>query len=141
MRIVALDVGDRTIGVAASDELGITAQPLRTIRRKNLARDLDELGGILREREAERLVVGLPLNMDDTEGPRAVRTRRFADELSRRFGLPVVLWDERLSTWEAERTLIESGVSRERRKAVIDTAAAQVILRSYLEAGAPERGL
>ncbi len=140
MRVVALDVGDRTIGVAASDELGITAQPLSTIRRTNLERDLARLGEILRERETERLVVGLPLNMDDTEGPRAARTRRFADELARRFGLPVVLWDERLSTWEAERALIEAGVRRKKRKSVIDTAAAQVILRSYLDAGAPERG-
>jgi putative Holliday junction resolvase len=140
VRIAGLDVGDKTIGVAAADELGITAQPVRTIRRRNLQVDLDELAVILREREIERIVIGLPLNMDDSEGPRALKTRRFASEVERRFGLPVVLWDERLSTWEAERSLIEAGVRREKRKDVIDTAAAQVILRSYLDAGAPERG-
>lgn len=142
LRFLALDVGDKTIGVAVSDELGYTAQPVRTIRRRSLREDLEELGAVVEEKEPVRFVVGLPINMDDTEGPRAEKTRRFADALRERFpSLPVVLWDERLSTWEAERALIEAGVSRKRRKEVIDTAAAVVILRSYLDAGSPAQGI
>ncbi len=139
-RFVALDVGDKTIGVAASDELG-WSHPVRTIWRKNLAADLDELAAILEEREATRIVVGLPLNMDDTEGPRAQKTRRFAERLRERFPLPVVLWDERLTTWEAERLLREAGARRQKKKERIDAIAAQLLLQSYLDAGAPQEGL
>jgi len=138
---LALDVGDRTIGVAASDELGWTAQPVGTIRRTSLAADLDALAEIVEERSPGRLIVGLPLNMDDTEGPRAQKTRRFAEKLAERFGLPIVLWDERLTTWEAERMLREMNVKARRRREVIDTAAAVVILKSYLDSGAPEQGI
>lgn len=137
---VGLDVGDKTIGVAASDELG-WAHPVRTIRRKNLVADLDELAEIVVERGAKRLVVGLPLNMDDTEGPRAEKTRRFAERLAERFPLPVVLWDERLTTWEAERILREAKARRHKRKDWVDAIAAQLLLQSYLDAGAPEQGL
>lgn len=137
---VGLDVGDKTIGVAASDELG-WAHPVRTIRRKNLVADLDELAEIVVERGAKRLVVGLPLNMDDTEGPRAEKTRRFAERLAERFPLPVVLWDERLTTWEAERILREAKARRQKRKDWVDAIAAQLLLQSYLDAGAPEQGL
>ena len=139
-RFVALDVGDKTIGVAASDELG-WSHPVRTIWRKNLAADLDELAAILEEREATRIVVGLPLNMDDTEGPRAQKTRRFAERLRERFPLPVVLWDERLTTWEAERLLREAGARRQKKKERIDAIAAQLLLQSYLAAGAPQECL
>ena len=139
-RFVALDVGDKTIGVAASDELG-WSHPVRTIWRKNLAADLDELAAILEEREATRIVVGLPLNMDDTEGPRAQKTRRFAERLRERFPLPVVLWDERLTTWEAGRLLREAGARRQKKKERIDAIAAQLLLQSYLDAGAPQEGL
>lgn len=141
MRALALDVGDKTIGVAVSDELGWTAQPVGTIRRKNLEADLAELEKIVRDREPARFVIGLPINMDDTEGPRAAKTRRFAEVVRERFGLPIVLWDERLSTWEAERALIEQDVNRKKRKEIIDTAAAMVILRAWLDAGSPEVGL
>lgn len=137
---VALDVGDKTIGVAASDELG-WSHPVRTIWRKNLASDLDELDSILQERGATRIVVGLPINMDDTEGPRAEKTRRFVDRLRERFSLPIVLWDERLTTWEAERLLREARASRQKRKGRVDAIAAQILLASYLDAGAPETGL
>lgn len=137
---VALDVGDKTIGVAASDELG-WAHPVRTIRRKNVESDLEELAAILEERGATRIVVGLPINMDDTEGPRAAKTRRFADRLKARFSLPIVLWDERLTTWEAERLLREAKASRQKRKDRVDAIAAQIVLTSYLDAGAPEKGL
>jgi putative Holliday junction resolvase len=136
MGYLGLDMGDKTIGVAASDELG-WAHPVRTIRRRSLATDIEELREIIAEREPTRLVVGLPLNMDGSEGPRAAKTRRFAEALREAFGLPVILWDERLTTWEAEGLLREAGVKRGKLKSVIDAAAAQVILRSYLDAGSP----
>jgi len=141
MVFLALDVGDKTIGVAASDELGWTAQPVRTIRRSNLAVDLDDLARIVEERQPARIVIGMPLNMDDTEGPRALKTRRFAERVAERFGLPIVLWDERLTTWEAERMLREMNVDARRRREVIDTVAAVVILKSYLDSGSPEQGI
>lgn len=141
MRALGLDVGDKTIGVAVTDELGWTAQPVTTIRRKNLQMDLDALAALVTEKEADRFVIGLPLNMDDTEGPRAEKTRRFATAVEARFGLPIVLWDERLSTWEAERVLLEANMKRQKRREVIDTVAAVVILRSWLDAGSPEQGL
>lgn len=138
--VIALDLGDKTIGVAASDELG-WAHPVRTIHRRNLEADLEELAGILEERGAEKIVVGLPINMDDTEGPRAQKSRRFAARLEEHFGLPVVLWDERLTTWEAERLLRDARADRRKRKAWVDALAAQVLLTSYLQAGAPDQGL
>lgn len=141
MRALGLDVGDKTIGVAVSDELGWTAQPVTTIRRSNLKVDLEALAAIVSEKEADRFVIGLPLNMDDTEGPRAEKTRRFAVAVEERFGLPIVLWDERLSTWEAERMLLEANMKRQKRREVIDTVAAVVILRSWIDAGAPAQGL
>lgn len=141
MVFLSLDVGDRTIGVAASDELGWTAQPVGTIRRRSLAADLEELASIVQERSPGRIVIGLPLNMDDSEGPRARKTRHFAAQVAARFGLPVVLWDERLTTWEAERMLREMNVKPSRRREVIDTVAAVVILKSYLDSGAPEQGI
>jgi putative Holliday junction resolvase len=141
MVFLALDVGDKTIGVAASDELGWTAQPVRTIRRSNLAEDLEDLAQIVAEREPQRLIIGMPLNMDDSEGPRATKTRHFAEHVARRFGLPIVLWDERLTTWEAERMLREMNVNAKRRREVIDTVAAVVILKSYLDSGSPEQGI
>lgn len=141
MVFLSLDVGDRTIGVAASDELGWTAQPVGTIRRRSLAADLEELASIVQERSPGRIVIGLPLNMDDTEGPRARKTRHFAAQVAARFGLPVVLWDERLTTWEAERMLREMNVKPSRRREVIDTVAAVVILKSYLDSGSPEQGI
>ena len=140
MSFIALDVGDKTIGVAAADELGITAQGVGTVWRKGEKHDFPALQQMIRDREVTRFIVGWPLNMDGTEGPRAEKTRRFARRLKEVLGRPVLLWDERLSTFEAEQALIESGVRRERRKEVIDMIAAQVILRSYLDAGAPETG-
>lgn len=140
MRVIALDLGDKTIGVAGSDELG-WAHAIRTIRRRNLESDLAELAALLEEREAERIVLGLPLNMDDSEGPAAARSRRFAERLRERFALPVLLWDERLSTWEAAGLLREAVSKRRKRKELIDAMAAERILRSYLDAGAPDEGI
>lgn len=132
-RLLGLDLGTKTIGVAASDELG-WAHPVTTVRRKSLAHDLEQLRQLCRQREVEGIVLGLPFNMDGTEGFRAKASRTFAATLERELGLPVALWDERLSTFEAELALREAEVSAKRRREVIDQAAAVVILRSYLDA-------
>jgi len=137
---LALDVGDKTIGVAVSDSLGWTA-PVVTVLRRDIEQDLGRLRALVEEHRPSRLVVGLPLNMDDSEGPRAAKARRFAQVAGERLGLPVILWDERLSTFEADQRLQEAGVPAHKRKAVIDMVAAQVILESYLASGAPEVGL
>jgi putative Holliday junction resolvase len=139
-RWMGLDVGDKTIGVAISDELGFTAQPITTVLRQSWDADLRALGDLARERQVFGMVVGLPLNMDGSEGPRALKSRAFAERASEVLGLPAELWDERLSTAEVERVLKSANMSRTRRKEVVDKLAAQVILQSYLEAhrGAPE---
>jgi putative Holliday junction resolvase len=134
MRAIGLDVGDKTVGVAASDELGLTAQGVTTVARTGLAADLAHLHKIIEERGATEVVVGLPLNMDGTEGPRAAVSRKLGEALSKAERLPVHYWDERLSTAEVERVLIAADVSRRRRRAVVDKLAAQVILQGWLDA-------
>ncbi len=134
IRIGGLDVGDKTIGVAVSDELGWTAQGLEVIRRKNLEADLGRLEEISRQYGIERWVVGMPRNMNGTYGPRAEMTRQFMAALQERLGLPVDAWDERLTTMQAERLLLQADVSRARRRQVIDKMAAAVILQGYLDA-------
>lgn len=133
-RAMGLDVGDKTVGVAVSDLLGITAQGVSTLRRTNLDADLQALARLCEEYEVGRLVVGLPLNMDGTEGPRAALSRRFGEKLQQKTGLEVVFWDERLTTAEVERVLIAGDVSRRKRKAVVDQLAAQVILQGWMDA-------
>jgi putative Holliday junction resolvase len=137
MRTLGLDFGTKTIGVAASDALGLTAQTVTTIRRTSLRADLAALKELVHEYEAERFVVGLPLNMDGSEGPRAEATRKFVDALTQALGLPVELWDERLSTVAAQRTLLEADLSRAKRREVIDQMAAQFILQGWLDAKSP----
>ncbi|OJT27411.1 Holliday junction DNA helicase RuvA [Archangium sp. Cb G35] len=137
MRTLGLDYGTKTIGVAASDALGLTAQTVTTIRRTSLKADLAALKELVQEYEVERFVVGLPLNMDGTEGPRAEATRKFVDALTQALGLPVELWDERLSTVAAQRTLLEADLSRAKRREVIDQMAAQFILQGWLDARSP----
>ncbi|MBF5044700.1 Holliday junction resolvase RuvX [Aggregicoccus sp. 17bor-14] len=137
MRTFGLDVGTKTIGVAVSDGLGLTAQGVTTVRRTNLKADLTALKALVQEHEAERFVVGLPLNMDGSEGPRAEASRKFADQLTAATGLPVEFWDERLSTVAATRTLLEADVSRAKRREVIDQMAAQFILQGWLDARQP----
>jgi putative holliday junction resolvase len=134
IRIAGLDVGDKTIGVALSDELGWTAQGLEVIRRKGLENDFARLAEIARQFGVERWVVGLPRNMNGTDSPRTELTRAFVSALSERLGLPVETWDERLTTVAAERVLLQADVSRAKRKLVIDKIAAQVILQGYLDA-------
>ena len=136
MRILGLDYGCRTCGVAVSDPLGITAQGLETIVRKEenkLRRTLARIEELVREYGAEKIVLGFPLNMNDTIGPRAEKTLAFKEMLERRTGLPVILQDERLTTVEAEEVLIEAGVRREYRKQYVDKLAAVLILQGYLD--------
>jgi putative holliday junction resolvase len=137
-RVLAVDLGDKRIGLAVSDALGLTAQGLETLERHGGKADLEALRAACAEREVASVVVGLPRNMDGSEGPRAQKSRAFARQLHEALGLPVFLWDERLSTAEAERVLIAADVSRQKRRLAIDRMAAQVILQGYLEAGRPE---
>lgn len=136
MRILGLDFGSRTVGVAVSDPLGLTAQGVETIERKEenkLRKTCARIGELIAEYSAEAIVLGLPKNMNNTEGDRAEKSKEFGAMLERRTGLPVILWDERLTTVAAEQILIESGVRRENRKAVIDKVAACLILQGYLD--------
>lgn len=134
MRIMGLDVGDKTIGVAVSDGLGLTAQGVDVIRRSNAERDFARLSEMVEGFEIELIVVGLPINMDGSIGPRAEKCQHFAQETEKRIGIPVTLWDERLTTMAAEKTLLSADVSRRRRKQVIDKLAATLILQAYLDA-------
>jgi putative holliday junction resolvase len=136
MRILGLDVGDRTIGVAASDALGWTAQGLEIIRRTGWEDDIRRLRELVAEYEVSLIVVGYPKNMNGTIGPRAEMAAEFAQKLGQELELPVRLWDERLTTMEAERMLIAADVSRAKRKKVIDKMAAVLILQNYLQANA-----
>lgn len=133
MRIIGLDYGDRTIGVALSDELGWTAQGIEVIRRKSEEADLERLRQLIAQFQVEEIVVGLPKNMNGTLGPRSETSMAFARILEEQFKLPVHLWDERLTTVSATRTLIEADVSRKKRKQVVDKIAAQLILQNYLD--------
>jgi putative Holliday junction resolvase len=136
MRIMGLDFGSKTVGVAVSDLLGITAQGLETITREDenkLRKTCARIEELIREFEIETIVLGYPKNMNNTIGDRALKTEEFMEMLIRRTGLPVILWDERLTTLASERILIESGVRRENRKAVIDKVAAGLILQGYLD--------
>ncbi|MCE5322482.1 Holliday junction resolvase RuvX [bacterium] len=132
-RIAALDVGDATVGVAVSDELCITANPVTTIRRsKSIKADLRAVVELIKELDASMVVVGLPLDLSGEEGIQAAKVKDFTDRLTKRLRIPVVLWDESLSTVEAQESLIEMDISRKKRRKVIDQMAAAVILQSYL---------
>lgn len=135
-RILGLDVGSRTIGLAVSDPLGITAQGLETIRRKNKRLDFEQLQAVIQKYAVGELVVGYPLRMSGTEGVQAEKMQRFAEELRRRFQLPVHLWDERLTSAQANRVLRESEMSISRRGQAVDRLAAVLILQSWMDARA-----
>jgi len=130
---MGLDVGSKTIGVAISDELGITAQGLKTIKRKTTEDDLRELVDIISQFQIEKIVVGLPKNMDGSLGKQAEFVLAWVDDLKNKIHLPVETWDERLSTVEASRTLLKADLSRKKRKGVIDKLAAVLILQGYLQ--------
>lgn len=131
-RTVSLDIGTRTIGVAVSDELGITANGICTISRKNEKKDLARLRDIIDEYSPREILVGLPCNQDGSLGSRAKSIRKFSARIRDFLGLPVKYWDESFSTRTAEQTLIEAGTGRKKRKTVIDKMAATVILQEYL---------
>ncbi len=131
--LLGLDLGEKTIGVAASDSLRATATPLETVRRRKFTTDATRLLEIANERDAGGIVLGLPRNMDGSEGPRCQSTRAFARNLSRLTDLPITFWDERLSTVAAERALLEADTSRRRRAEVIDHVAAAYILQGALD--------
>ncbi len=133
MRTMGLDIGTRTIGVAISDELGIAAHGLKTIRRKSLEEDLKEIATIIRELEIDKIVVGLPKKMDGTLGTQAEIVFQWIEVLKDKIHVPVVTWDERLSTVGASKILLEADLSRKKRKKVIDKVAAVLILQGYLE--------
>jgi putative Holliday junction resolvase len=132
-RILGLDVGDKTLGVAVSDELGLTAQGVTVHRRSSLADDLAFLRAMNAHYDVEAIVVGLPKNMDGSLGSQAKKTLQFIKRLRQTCTVPVIAWDERLTTQAAERVLIEANTTRRRRKVIRDRLAAQLILQSYLE--------
>ena len=136
MRILGLDYGSKTVGVAVSDPLGFTAQGVEIIRRKSenkMRQTLARLEELIAQYQVEEIVLGLPKNMNNTLGDRAEKSLELKETLERRTGLPVVMWDERLTTAEAERTLMETGVRRENRKQFLDQMAAVLILQGYLD--------
>ncbi|MCI9081331.1 MAG: Holliday junction resolvase RuvX [Lachnospiraceae bacterium] len=136
MRIMGLDFGSKTVGVAMSDALLVTAQGIETIQRKSqgkLRQTLARIETLIEEYQVEKIVLGFPRNMNHTQGERCQRTLEFQEMLEKRSGLEVILWDERLTTVAAERVLIESGVRRENRKSYVDQIAAVFILQGYLD--------
>jgi putative Holliday junction resolvase len=133
MRWMGLDYGDKTIGVAISDELGWTAQGLETIKRRTPDKDAARIEEILNQYEVTEIVVGLPKNMNNTIGPRGEMCIAFSQDLRQRLKVPVHLWDERLTTVSANRTLLEADVRRKKRKAVIDKMASALILQGYMD--------
>jgi len=132
MRILGLDIGTKRMGVAMSDELGITAQPFETIEASSLARIVD----IVSEYNVQELVVGLPLNMNGSKGPKAKEAIQFVESLKEKISIPIKMWDERLTTMAVEKELISHDVSRRKRRKSVDKLAAQLILQSYLDSKA-----
>lgn len=135
MRIMGLDVGSKTVGIALSDELGWTAQGLKTLKINEEKNEFgfDEIGQLIKEYGISKVVIGLPKNMNGSIGPRGEASQQYAKEVEERFAVPTILWDERLSTMAAERVLLEADVSRKKRKKVIDKMAAVMILQGYLD--------
>ncbi|MER2263069.1 MAG: Holliday junction resolvase RuvX [Psychrobacillus sp.] len=135
MRIMGLDVGSRTVGIAISDALGWTAQGIETIKINEDAQDfgMDRIDELVKQHQVSEFVVGFPKNMNNSIGPRAEASEQFAKLLTDKYNFPVTLWDERLTTMAAERMLIDADVSRKKRKLVIDKMAAVMILQGYLD--------
>ena len=132
-RIMGLDVGDKTIGVAVSDLMGLTAQGVKTVKRVGKKKDIEALKEIIKERQVNKIVSGLPKNINGTLGPQGEKVIKFCELLEEETGIKIEYWDERLSTVAAERTLIQGNVRRENRKGVIDMVAAVIILQGYLD--------
>ena len=139
--MLGLDVGSKRIGLAVSDPLGITAQGLETIRRQNKRLDLEELGKIIRQYSVSEIVVGYPLRLSGAEGTQSEKMQRFAEDLRKKFGLPVHLWDERLTSSQANRLLREMELSIQKRAGAVDRMAAVLILQNWMEARESARRL
>ena len=136
MRLMGLDYGSKTVGVAVSDPLGLTAQGVETVWRKQenkLRQTMARIEELISEYQVERIVLGYPKNMNNTVGERAVKSLEFKEKLEKRTGLPVVMWDERLTTVAANRAMMEGGVRRENRGEFVDSMAAALILQGYLD--------
>jgi putative holliday junction resolvase len=133
MRVLGLDIGDRTIGVAISDPLGFTAQGITTIRRKNVEYDIEELLKICREYNVDTIISGLPKNMNGTLGPQSEKVMEFCQVLKEHIDVPIKYWDERLTTVAAHKAMLEANMSRDKRKKVVDKIAATYILQGYLD--------
>jgi putative Holliday junction resolvase len=134
MRILGLDYGSRRIGVAICDELGMTAQGVAVITRRNREADLGAINDLVRRRGVELIVIGYPLRLDGSEGIQCEKINRFIRRLEARLSLPVIRWDETFSTTEAEELLRQGGVLREKRRGIVDRVAASIILQGYLDA-------
>jgi putative Holliday junction resolvase len=134
LRILGLDIGSKRIGVALSDELGFTAQGLETVQSRGIDNDIKAIAELAAQHSVTEIVVGVPYDMNGSEGVQAKKAKEFAERLSQRTGLPVGEWDERLSTVAAERALLEADMSRAKRRKVIDKVAAVIILQGYLDA-------
>ena len=133
MKILGLDLGSKTIGVAISDDLVLTAQVLTSIKRTVLEKDLAVIVSLVNEYQVQEIVVGLPINMDGTKGASARQAEAFIDKLRETFSIKIIPWDERLSTVAAERILLEGDLSRKKRRKVIDRLSAAIILQGYLD--------
>lgn len=136
MRILGLDYGSKTVGVAVSDPLLITAQGVEIIRRESenkIRKTYQRIEELCKEYEVEKIVLGYPKNMNGTDGERAQKSLEFKEALERRCGIPVIMWDERLTTVSADKAMMESGIRRENRKDYVDEIAAMLILQNYLE--------
>lgn len=140
MRTIGLDYGDSRIGVAVSDAMGLTAQPIGTLSEKTWTGQLSKLAELVETYAAEKFVIGMPRNMNGSIGPRGEVTRKFAAELEKRFGLPVIEWDERLSSVAAHRVLAEGGLRGGKKKGKVDMLAAVFILQGYLDCGKQSKG-
>lgn len=134
MRILGIDYGDRRIGVAVCDELGMTAQGAATLKRKNRAADIEAIAELVRRHDVAQIVIGYPLRLDGSEGIQCEKVNRFCRRLEARLSLPVIRWDETLSTKEADDILRRTGVPPKKRKGMVDRVAASVILQGYLDA-------
>lgn len=132
-RIMGLDIGDKTIGVAVSDLMGMTAQGIKTIKRTSKKNDIEEIKQIIKQKQVNLIVSGLPKNMNGTVGPQGEKVQKFCELIKEETGLEIEFWDERLTTVAAEKTLITADVSRKKRKNVIDMMAAVLILQGYLD--------
>jgi len=133
MRVIGLDLGDKTIGVAVSDPSGLIAQGIKTIKRKNIKYDINEIIEIVNEYNAEKIIMGLPKNMNGTMGSSSQKVIEFSEKIKKRIDIEIIFQDERLTTVSAQRILIEADLSREKRKKVVDTVAATYILQTYLD--------